>query len=152
MEKLLKQSLHQNVIMTTLDWPITLVRLWPPDRLKISSAMSEQKFTISKIINGMTPLIIPIPRDITLTCKCFISMVSAFWIVFWLFFKGNFSLFCCINLKSSFCDWRYECLVSSWCHCEIWKLWVVTLWKSPKRPTWPWINYIWYWHVGYRWW
>ena len=111
--------------------------------------MSEQKSTILEIINGMMLLII-------LARKCFIFMVSVFWIVFW--FKANLLLLCGINPRSCFCDWRSGWIpFISWCHCKISKRWVVPLsWKSSKTPMGSWINYIWFWHIDhrrlYKWW
>ena len=58
-----KLLLLQHVIMIILmDWPITVDHQWQPDLGQILTAMSKQKSTISKAINGTTLRIILMAR------------------------------------------------------------------------------------------
>ena len=61
-EIILKLLHHPNVIMIMWHWPITVGHQWPPDLLTILTAMSKQKSTISKTMNGTTLLIILLAR------------------------------------------------------------------------------------------
>ena len=62
-EIILKQLLCQHVIIMILwHWPITVSHHWPPDLAIILTAMSKQKSTISKPIDGTTLLIILLAR------------------------------------------------------------------------------------------
>ena len=89
METVLNPSKHhQNVTMIgRLDWPITVVYHWPQDLGGILTAKSKQKSTILIISNGMMPLNIRMPRT------CFISIVSAFLIVFLTVYLRKISLY-----------------------------------------------------------
>ena len=63
MEKTLKLLLYQTVAtLGLMDWPITKVQQRPPDLIKILTAITEQKFTISKQINGMMLVITLLAR------------------------------------------------------------------------------------------
>ena len=71
---ILKLLHRQHVIMIILmDWPITVGHQWPLDLIGIQTAMSKQKSTISKIIDGTTLLII-------LSARKYSFMNSAFLI------------------------------------------------------------------------